>query len=248
VVLRFRDSGSGAPFADKDLRLLQLLMPHLRRACLLHRRLTRLHAERSGGLAALDLLPTAVWLLDASGRLLFANLAGRVLDARRDGLWIERDGRPAAADPSERHALQRCIAATIAAGKGRGIASDCALRLRRHRQAEPLQVMLYPLGRDALLCGSAAAMFIFDPVKSPVPDTDALRMFYGLTSAEARLACALARDETVEEYGATQRLTANTVRTHLKRALSKAGTHRQSQLVGLMARLPTAHPAAARSL
>lgn len=148
------------PYQGRDLRLMRLLMPHLRRAALLHQRLTRLRAERAGGLAALDSLTTAVWLFDADGRLLFANRAGRELDERRDGLWVERDGRSAAADPGEREALQRCMAATIAAGKGLGVASDCALCIRRRQQPKPLQVMLYPLGRDALLCGSAAAMFI----------------------------------------------------------------------------------------
>jgi len=49
--------------------------------------------------------------------------------------------------------LQRYIAGTIAAGKGLGVASDCALRIRRHGQAEPLQLMLYPIDRDALLRG-----------------------------------------------------------------------------------------------
>ena len=155
-------------------------------------------------------------------------------------MWIERDGRPTASDPSAREALQRCIAATTAAGSGLGLASDSALRIRRHRRAESLHVMLYPLGRDALLAGSAAAIFIFDPATSPVPDADVLETLYGLTPAEARLACALTRSVSVEEYGATHRITANTVRTHLKRALSKTGTHRQAQLVSLVARLPAA--------
>jgi DNA-binding CsgD family transcriptional regulator len=226
------------PFTDKDLRLAQLLMPHLRRACLLHQRLKRLRAERSGGLAALELLPTAVWLLDADGRLLFANRAGRELDQCHDGLWIDLHGMPVADDPGERQALQRCIAATIAAGRGLGVASDCVLSVRRRQQAPPLYVTLYPLGREALLHGSAAAMFILDPAKSTVPHTDALRMLYGLTPAEARLASALAEGGTLAEYCGSHRLRANTVRTHLKRALAKTDTHQQSQLVSLIARLP----------
>lgn len=178
-------------YEERQLQLMQMLMPHLRRACLLHQRLVRLRAERSSGLAALEPLPTAVCLLDADGRLLFVNRAGRELDGCHDGMWIERDGRPTASDPSAREALQRCIAATIAAGSGLGLASDSALRIRRDRRAEPLHVMLYPLGRDALLAGSAAAIFIFDPATSPVSDADVLKTLYDLTPAEARLACAL---------------------------------------------------------
>jgi DNA-binding CsgD family transcriptional regulator/PAS domain-containing protein len=226
------------PFPMADLRLLELLMPHLRRACLLHQRLARLRAERSGTLAALDLLPHAVWLLDAQGRLLFANRAGRDLERRRDGLWIGPDGRPVAADPAGHHALQRCIQRSIQAVMGRCVASDGALALPRRQHETPLQVMVYPLAGDALMQGAAAALFVFDPAHGPVADTAALRSLYGLTKAEAELASALAQGMTLQEYGAEHQLSSNTVRTHLKRALAKTGVHRQSQLVALVARLP----------
>jgi DNA-binding NarL/FixJ family response regulator len=100
--------------------------------------------------------------------------------------------------------------------------------------------MFYPLCSDVVFPGSAAAMFIFEPEKRLAPEIDLLRTFYGLTSAEAQLACALAHGETVESYGEQRRLTANTVRTHLKRALAKTETHQQSQLVALVAKLGTA--------
>jgi DNA-binding CsgD family transcriptional regulator len=226
------------PFGPDELQLMDVLMPHLRRACLLHQRLARLRAERAGALAALEKLPTAVWLLDAGERLLHANRAGRELDARHDGLWVDATGRPVAADASETGALHRCIRATVAAAAGRGMSADCGLSIRRRSSGAPLHVMLYPLCGDAVLEGSAAAMFIFDPSKGVAPDTHLLRRFYGLTPAEAQLACALAKGDSVEAYGAAHGLTRNTVRTHLKRALAKTGTHRQSQLVGLLSLLP----------
>jgi DNA-binding CsgD family transcriptional regulator len=225
------------PFEDRQLGLLQLLMPHLRRACLLHQLLTRLRNEHAAVLASLDLLPTAVWLLDGCGRLVFANRAGRELDTRHDGLWLDRDGHPTAADSRDRQTVDRCIASTIAAGKRAGLAPEGAMIVRRRRHSEPLQVMLYPLCSDAIVPGSAVAMFIFEPEKRLVPKADVLRAFYGLTTAEAQLACALAQGETVESYGERQRLTANTVRTHLKRALAKTEMHQQSQLVSLVAKL-----------
>jgi DNA-binding CsgD family transcriptional regulator len=202
-----------------------------------HQRLTRLRNEHTAILASLNLLPTAVWILDGNGRLLFANRADREVDTRHDGLWLDRDGHPTAADPRDRRALKRSIASTIAAGRGVGLGVEGAVVIRRRRHQEPLQVMLYPLCRDAILPGSAAAMFIFEPEKRLVPEADLLRIFYGLTSAEAQLACALAQGETLESYGERQRLTTNTVRTHVKRALAKTGTHQQSQLVALLAKL-----------
>jgi DNA-binding CsgD family transcriptional regulator len=225
------------PFPEGQLQLMHLLMPHLRRACLLHQRLTRLRGECSAGLAVLDLLPTPVWLLGGDGRLLFANQAGRELDALHDGLWVHADGHPTATDSRDRQALDRCIASTIASGRGRSLASRGALSIHRHRRSGHLQVLLYPLCRDTILAGSAAAMFILEPDTSLVPDVDLLRTFYGLTPAEARLTCELARGETVESYSEHHQLSANTVRTHLKRALSKTGTHQQSQLVSVVAKL-----------
>ena len=229
------------PFPDGHQQLMQLLMPHLRRACLLHQRLAGLRGQLSAGLSALDLLPTAVWLLGGDGRLLFANRAGRELDARHDGLWIQADGHPTAMDSRERQALERCIASAITSGRGLGLASNGALSIRRQRHPGRLQVMVYPLCRDTILPGSAAAVFIFEPDAALVPDVDLLRTFYGMTPAEARLTCELARGVTIESYCEQHQLSANTVRTHLKRALSKTGTHQQSQLVSVAAKLGTIH-------
>lgn len=235
------------PFPEHDMRLMQLLMPHLRRGCLLQQRLVRLQAERSGALAALELLPTAVWLLDSAGNVLFANQAGRELDARRDGVWIGRDGQPDAADPAERHALRRIVVATIAAARGTGIDSDCALRVRRKRDNSPLHVMVYPLAVNTLPNGAAAAMFIFDPARAEIADATVLQSLYGLTPAEARLSTEIARGLSVHEYCAVHGISENTARSHLKHALAKTATNRQAQLVSLVHRLSAMRPARSTS-
>ena len=228
------------PYRGRDSRLVTLLMPHLRRACLLHRRLGRLDAERSGVLAALDLLPTTVWVLDAQGRLLSANRAGRELDRRHDGLWIDRDGSPAAADPAAQHELHQLVADAVAAGRGRSVKCASRLSIRRRRSAAPLEAMVYPLPPGALVQSSAVAVFVFDPERIESPDTQVLGSLFGLTGTEVKLAVSLARGESLEDYCRANRVTANTARTHLKRALAKTGTHRQVQLVSLLARLPKA--------
>jgi DNA-binding CsgD family transcriptional regulator/PAS domain-containing protein len=226
-------------YSEVELRLMHLLMPHLRRACLLHQRLANLRSERSDCIAALQLLPTAVWVLDAAGRLLFSNRAGCDLDAAHDGLWIDRDGAPVAADPSERRALAAVIASSIAAGRGRAASSACAVRVRRARSAEPLHVMVYPLNGRALLTDAAAVMFIVNPAQAATPNTDTLRALFGLTAAEAVLTLALVQGCALDEYAEQHAISVNTVRSHMKRALSKTGMRRQSQLVGLVAKLPS---------
>jgi DNA-binding CsgD family transcriptional regulator len=232
-------------FAEQDMRLMQLLMPHLRRGCLLHQRLVRIQAERSGALATLELLPTAVWLLDEAGKVQFANKCGRELDGRCDGVWIGHDGRPDAADLAERHALRRIVMATVAVARGKGIDSECALRIRRKRDDSPLHVMLYPLAGSAFAGSATAAMFIFDPSRAAVADASVLRSLYGLTPAEAQLSTQLARGLSVQEYCAAHEISQNTARSHLKHSLAKTGTHRQAQLVSLVHRLSAMRPAQA---
>ena len=63
-----------------------------------------------------------------------------------------------------------------------------------------------------------------------------------ITPAEARLATEIARGLSVNEYCAQHGISANTARTHLRRALSKTDTHRQAQLVSLVDRLSAMRP------
>lgn len=142
------------PYREADTVLMRQLMPHLRRACGLHQRLAALQAQRCGVLAALDRLAAAVWLLDRDGCLLHANRAGRELDTRRDGLWIDPQGRPCAEHPGDQQALRRLVEATIAAAAGRSLCSDGALAVRRRAGRAPLQLMAYPLAHDVMLPGA----------------------------------------------------------------------------------------------
>jgi DNA-binding CsgD family transcriptional regulator len=58
----------------------------------------------------------------------------------------------------------------------------------------------------------------------------------GLTRAEARVAARLARGSTLTEIATDLGVAHETVRTHLKRALAKTGTHRQAELVAWVLR------------
>lgn len=226
------------PFQDRDLQLLSMLMPHLRRACLLHKRLAPLNAQSSGALATLELLPTAVWLFDAQGQLLLANRAGRELNGKRDGLWLDCFGQPVAADPGEQARLRLAIEGAIAAGKGLINRFEGSLPIRRSHSPVPLQVTVFPLRSGALIDGVAAAMFITDPTRIAIPESEAPRLIYGLTRTEARLAAHLAHGKSLADYCVANAVTANTARTHLKRVFEKTGTRRQGQLVSLLSQSP----------
>jgi DNA-binding CsgD family transcriptional regulator/PAS domain-containing protein len=77
----------------------------------------------------------------------------------------------------------------------------------------------------------AALILIGDPERPVRVPPDQLARALGLTGAEARLAAALAAGSDVAGYAARAHITVGTARWYLKQALSKTGTHRQSELV-----------------
>jgi DNA-binding CsgD family transcriptional regulator len=79
-------------------------------------------------------------------------------------------------------------------------------------------------------------LFITDPERVCEPDVDLLRRFHSLAPAEAQVARLLLQNKSVREIAELLRISANTVRFHLKQLFSKTGTRRQSELVRLLLR------------
>lgn len=78
-------------------------------------------------------------------------------------------------------------------------------------------------------------ILIHDPGRPTEIMSEGLKTL-GLTPAEARLAAALAVGDRLADYAAATGLRPHTVRSTLKAALAKTGTHRQSELVSLVLR------------
>ncbi len=64
-----------------------------------------------------------------------------------------------------------------------------------------------------------------------------LRQAFGLTPSEAKIALYLADGKSLEEAAQEMTIAHETTRSHLKSIFRKTGTHRQGELVALVARL-----------
>jgi len=91
------------------------------------------------------------------------------------------------------------------------------------------------LGVQAVAC-----LQITDPAEDPRDRTEPLRRLYGLTTAESRLAAALARGDAPKKAAQRFQVSENTIRTQLKSVLAKTGVRRQVDLVLLISRLAVA--------
>lgn len=108
----------------------------------------------------------------------------------------------------------------------------------------PFSVLVAPARRDA---GDTSIVLVGDRDaglgKSPMSTLAAL---FALTPAEAHLALALAEGRHLEEVANERGVTRETVRSQLKAAFAKTGTHNQVGLVRLMLSVPTTLSASAR--
>lgn len=235
--LRAKELG---PFDSSHQQLHRLLMPHIKRALGLHLRLRRERAQEIGILKALDAMQTPVWVLDQSGAVSFANAAGIAIDAMRDGIWIDQKGRPRADTSADDNSLRRLIANAISVSQGRELTYVPPIAVQRKGSPYPLYVSIYPL--RIWSTARAAALFINDPATSPPSRMEVIRALFRLTEAEGKLAVAISQGLSVSEYRDLNGVSLNTVKTHLKRILSKTGARNQAGLVRIVLSLAWSFP------
>jgi DNA-binding CsgD family transcriptional regulator len=93
------------------------------------------------------------------------------------------------------------------------------------------------------LFGAFRTMLVITDLSRPiVPRERVLRLAFGLTPAEARLAATVAGGEGVDAAAAALGIARETARSQLKVVFSKTGTANQAQLVALISRI-SANPA-----
>lgn len=227
--------------SESDVALFALLRPHLARAASLADQLGTLRSYRSFGAAMLEAMPQSVFALDASGSILFANLAARQLLAGGDGLRVE-DRRLRAAVPAEQSRLESMIRS---ATDPLGPAERGWMRVSRRSGGPPFPLFVAPLkvADDTLTAaGAKALVLVHDTFEQRCASIDMLVTVYGLTETEARLASALSGGHSVESAAALLHMQAATARTHLKAVFRKMGVGRQQDLVRMLASVPAMAP------
>ncbi|WP_299133138.1 helix-turn-helix transcriptional regulator [uncultured Amaricoccus sp.] len=222
---RHRDDG---PIGEAEVALARLFVPHLKRALVISRLLEARAVERATFAAALDVLSVAVLLVTGDLRLIHANRAGETLLRARDPLGLCA-GRVTAANGVDA-ALRAALAAPLGGIGRRGLGIPA-----RRVDGEELVLHVLPLGDGGPLPGATAAIFVA-PATQPRPaPIAAIAALFDLTPAETRVLELIGAGRGNAEIAAALGVAASTVRTHLLRLFEKTGTHRQADLVGLLA-------------
>jgi DNA-binding CsgD family transcriptional regulator/GAF domain-containing protein len=224
-------------FPEGAILLLEALAPHLVRAFQLQRQIQRAEAIAGGLKLTLDHFPLPVFLLNTSAQLQHMNAVAAELLSRPGQPFRITQGRLRTNDARTSAELTRSIAQAADIVSGRTGAPVAILRL--HLDGADFAVMAAPLRpSDQVLTGTnpLVAVFVSDPAKAPLLDTEILRQQFNLSGAEARLAASLAAGAALADIAEMRGVSVETLRTLLKRIFAKTGTGSQGQVIGLLER------------
>jgi DNA-binding CsgD family transcriptional regulator len=222
------------PFGVEHMRLLSHLDSHLRRLAQLHGQLHRLRAEKQEVVDILDRQSTAFVTVDRDARVRTVNRPASKLLLAQNGLFLA-GGVLDTAKPD----LTRKLRLMIAMACGPAPAPPATAAWLPRRDEQPALVCIISPGKAAVDRSAYAILSIADPLLSPPMTGRHLMDLYGLTPAEARLACDLTEGKSLETIATDHEVAISTVRTQLSATLKKCTVERQVDLVRLLCRLPS---------
>ncbi|MBK8017607.1 MAG: helix-turn-helix transcriptional regulator [Betaproteobacteria bacterium] len=186
-------------------------------------------ADAVFGLLA-NALSLGVLVLSDEFAVLAANGTARAMLDRGEPVRLDATGRARAVSAGDQRQLEALR--DLAASRERERTdkwSFSALRSSHRGLPRLFQARTVTVQAERALC-----LLIHDLDDPPEPSRDVLSALFGVTAAECDLALALLRGISLRDHAVMRGVSHNTVKTQLSRVLEKTGTHRQSQLVGLL--------------
>ena len=116
-------------YGEEQVRLMNLLVPHVSRAVQIHRKISSVTVEKEWALGALDQLRMSVILTNSSGTPMFVNRAAENMPTRGDGINTHH-GKLVLSNPVETAQLYKLIDDAAKGVPGTNQGSDLRIALR----------------------------------------------------------------------------------------------------------------------
>lgn len=232
--------GSDNPFARKlfepaDKLRIQRVLPHVKRALQLRRRLRQVNLRGKAQAAALDALAFGMIVCDRRSCVVATNTEAEALARSGSGIVFGGNGRAiGAAHPAEQTVLRRLVRDAASGGAG-GIVS-----ITGGHGVPTLLALVAPMPRGLNnLDGRGHAVVALRSL-ADAPGFDATRLsgFFGLSPTQGEIALAIFRGKSIDEIAAERGVKITTVRTQLARLFARTGAESQRDLVRLIGLLP----------
>ncbi len=236
----FRHESDG--LVDEEARQrISLIIPHIRRAVLVSRAIDRKTTEAATFADTLDGLSAGMCLIDADGRVVHTNLAGRTILGMNDFL-SESGGCITARDRDVERMLQDLLSASRDSDLAIGTEGiDLPLRAQDGtRYVAHVLPLTSGVRRRAGIAYSAVAALFIRKSTIEVPSTpEVIARAYHLTPTELRVLLAIVEVGRVPEVAVALGVAESTVKTHLGHLFEKTGVTRQADLVKIVAGFST---------
>lgn len=219
---------ASGPFSPEQKRELASLSARLSSSVALSRALGE--GKATGALAAFEMCGTAVVLLNSYGEVFRANQCAERLFS--DDILISQK-RLISKSPSATIALDKALRDLVWRCDSSALAAPILLPRTRHRPLLACPVKLRGFASN-ILSDCHFALVLIDPERRVRPVETQLQTFFGLTSAEAKLAARLANGSTLGAAAAELGIAKETSRSQLRSVFRKTGTHRQAELVAFL--------------
>jgi DNA-binding CsgD family transcriptional regulator len=218
-------------------RRLQLIAPHVGRAMLVGAAMERKATEAAALADTLDSVSTAMFLVDARGRIVHNNASGQALLDERCVMRAGSGKLAAIAADADRELNQTfALAGAGDAAVGvKGIAVPLAARDGERYVAHVLPLTSGERRRAGASYDAVAALFVRKAELGIPSPPEAIARLYKLTPTELRVLLAVVEVGGVPEVAEELGIGEATVKTHLHRLFAKTETTRQADLVKLVA-------------
>jgi DNA-binding CsgD family transcriptional regulator/PAS domain-containing protein len=194
-----------------------------------------------GGLAhdVLNSSPRGILALSEDGVIQMANTQAEFLLDQGDG--VKRiHGKLLFSDSATQASLNDYLS-NLATATGKGLPEmDWNMAAKRPSGETPYQVIIGSLklqnwNVESRASDRVAMLYLLDARNTTRPSDEQLKAFYGLTSAQARVAAALYAGNNINEAAEALHISVNTARSHMRNIYGKVGVRTQAELLGLLA-------------
>lgn len=242
AILRDEDAGA---WKKGDIRVINEIVPHLKRALDIHAEFTRLRMQQDAMMRGLDRLVIGLIMYDKNAHAIYINPTAKSIIESHPALSLKEGGLLLNSGEENKN-LHQTILDTASIEPEDSWKQSVAIGITHPDVVAPLPLLITPMHAHLLTSdldfeGAKVAVFLSDPNLQQPISVNNLVSVYKLTPSEAEVAISIANGHSIEDIATTSNHSAHTIRSQLKSTFKKTGVSRQSELIKLLLTGPFAH-------
>lgn len=244
AIALLRDEQAG-PWREGDIRVVDEIIPHLKRALDIHGEFTRLRLQKDALVQGLDRLVIGLILYDRHARAVYINPTALAIIKSHPALALN-DQELVLNSSKDNNNLRETILATARIDPEDSWKQSTAIGITHPDEKAPLPILITPMHAHLLTSdleyeGARVAVFLSDPNLQQPISVNNLVSVYSLTPSEAQVAISIANGHSINDIATNSNHSSHTIRSQLKSTFRKTGVSRQSDLIKLLLTGPFAH-------